>query len=245
MLPQKYDLILTGNTEPNILNKASIAMPLSLPLPGITKSFLGDTKEEQKIRITSILEDVIKSGCNSFTIEFADYLQRFAVMNACNMTENEAIKKINALSIPFFEMLSIILAEFKQRIKQAQQFLDINVVKWQDNLLHHNYKSCSAIIDDKAKEEEFFRTLGETALAFQKSSRMHSMRPDFIEKAYINNLFHVCEECKVYLLWKYDVILHPSKASPAIDETYKQLIKPKNAGILKYITFKLSDSKKK
>ena len=241
----KYDLILTGNAAPSSFKGASVAMPISLPLPNTTQSFLGSIKEEQIMRLRGILEWIMKSGCKLFAIELADYLQRFAVMSADNLTEEEAIAKVDAIATPFFEMLSALVEEFKQRIASEQIPLELKIVRWRENLNNGDFQKNSAIIDEQAKDEGYLKALGETALAFQKGSRLHSMSPRFMQRAYDHSLSHVSEECKVYLAWSYNIVLYPCKATPAIEETYKLFIQPKNTEILHYVTFKLNNSAKK
>lgn len=237
----KYEVVLADDVRSSAFRGRRLCMPLSLPLPDITNSFLGTEPQEQKERLNSILQYVVSSGCLSFTVVLADILQRFAVMNAYGVTEAEALRRIQELAKPFVEMLKALIKNYEDSMRAGEiPTVNFELVMWDKAVGNDQCLQCKEIIERTLKENEaYLRALGSTALDFQRGFRMFSLSKEFVAQAYENNLSHVKEECAVYLSWDYDVILHPVKATEAINMTHKIFFEKRGSGLLHYVIFKL------
>lgn len=220
----------------------NLCLPISLPLPLITQSFLGNKLEEQKERMASIICWAMKSGCRSFTIEIVDHLQRFTVMNAKNISEENAVLFIKEISEPFFQMLTILIKESKDyQIANKLPPIEINLVRWINNLEKPEMQSCRSLVEEQYKSNKEYSTAIETtALNFQRGSHVFDISPKSFGTCYERSIVYILEECAVYLGWKYDVIFYPAKATEAISKTYEIFIKNREPKILHYVQFKLT-----
>lgn len=205
-----------------------MCLPISLPLNGIVLSFWGSKSEEQRDRISSFINYVLESGCSSVTIIVACELQRFAVMNAKNCNEEEALEKINAEKLTFMEMLNEIIQSYK---KPDIKFF---VQDWSAQKRLEGYQEKFDLISrEYNSNDDYKNSIKTVANEFQKHYNRSKTTVDF-QQCITNNIKRIIEELSVLALWSFDVILHPVSENIAMQMT-------KNLLSLSYLynTFKL------
>lgn len=212
----KYNITFPG-IKPGTFKDKDIILPISLPLPPYTSSWLGDNETEYELKLKSVLSYIADIKPKSFHIVLADTLQRFTLLNANGYSENEARDIIEEKGKKFLQFLSRWLDIYSTEIGTEHK-----VIKWQNLTNDKEYTRC---LEDTEKmyntNLEFKEAIHSTALQFLKSSRLSDTSPESIAKAMANNICYVKEEIAVLLKWKYNFLIYPSKPTPAISKAYE------------------------